>query len=120
MSDPSVAQIRHAVASIGAGQVPDPALEDLQIGASEAVSHARRHGRPPITARIWAAPGRILVRVHHAGPAPGDPLAGLVPAWSSPELDGAELWLIHMLDLDTAMIRSPDGFTIRLAAWHAA
>jgi anti-sigma regulatory factor (Ser/Thr protein kinase) len=119
LSDPSVAQIRRAVTSIGAGQVPGPTLEDLEIGASEAVSNARRHGRPPVTARIWAAPGRILVHVHDTGPGPGDPLAGLVPAWSSPGLDGAELWLIHMLDLDAAMIRSQDGFTVRLAAGMA-
>ncbi|HEX5301755.1 MAG TPA: ATP-binding protein, partial [Streptosporangiaceae bacterium] len=116
MSDPSAAQIRHAVTSIGAGQVPGTALQDLEIGASEAVSNARRHGRPPVTARIWAASGRILVHVHDTGPGPDDPLAGLVPAWTRPELDGAGLWLIHMLDLDTAMIRSPDGYTIRLAA----
>ena len=120
MSDPPGAQVRRAIASIGAGQVPDKALEDLQIGASVAVSNARRYGRPPVTVRIWAASGRILVHVHDTGPAPGDPLAGLVPAWSSPELEGAELWLIHMLDLETAMIRSPDGFTIRLAAGQAA
>jgi anti-sigma regulatory factor (Ser/Thr protein kinase) len=118
LSDPSVAQIRHAVTSIGAGRVPGTTLEDLEIGASEAISNARRHGRPPVTARIWAAPGRILVHVHDTGPGPGDPLAGLVPAWSNPGLDGAELWLIHMLDLDAAMIRSQDGFTIRLAAGH--
>jgi anti-sigma regulatory factor (Ser/Thr protein kinase) len=120
MNDPSVAQIRRAVTSIGAGQVPDTALEDLEIGASEAVSNARRHGRPPVTVRIWAASGRILIQVHDTGPGPGDPLAGLVPAWTGPGLDRAELWLIHMLDLDTAMIRSQDGFTIRLAAGHAA
>jgi anti-sigma regulatory factor (Ser/Thr protein kinase) len=119
MSDPSVAQIRHAVTSIGGGQVPDTSLEDLEIGASEAVSNARRQGRPPVTVRIWAAPGRILVYVHDTGPGPGDPLAGLVPVWTRPGLDGAELWIIHMLDLDATMIRSRDGFTIRLAAGHA-
>ena len=69
--------------------------------------------------RIWAAPGRILVHVHDTGPGPGDPLAGLVPAWAEPGFPGAELWLIHMLDLDTALIRSRDGFTVRLAAGHA-
>jgi anti-sigma regulatory factor (Ser/Thr protein kinase) len=120
LSDPSLAQIRHAIASIGAGQVPDRALEDLETGASVAVSNARRYGCPPVTVRIWAASGRILVHVHDTSPGPDDPLAGLVPAWTRPELEGAELWLIHMLDLDTAMIRSRDGFTIRLAAGQAA
>jgi anti-sigma regulatory factor (Ser/Thr protein kinase) len=120
VSDPSPAQIRHAVTSIGHGQVPAPALRDLEIGVSEAVSNAWRHGRPPVTARIWAAPGRILVHVHDTGPGPADPLAGLVPAWASPEFLHSGLWLIHMMNLDTALIRSRDGFTIRLATRQAA
>ena len=120
IDDPSAAQIRHAVTSIGRGQVADTALDDLEIGASEAVSIARRHGRLPVTARIWAAQGRIVVRVHDVGQGPDDPLAGLVPARAIPGLPGAELWLIHMLDLDASMTRSRDGFTIRLAAGHAA
>src|ERR1700745_1760129 len=32
MTDPSAAQVRHAVTSIGGGQVPDTALQDLIIG----------------------------------------------------------------------------------------
>jgi len=47
MTDPSLAQIRAAVTSIGGGRVSGTALEDLVIGASEAISHARQHGRPP-------------------------------------------------------------------------
>jgi anti-sigma regulatory factor (Ser/Thr protein kinase) len=120
MSDPSAAQVRHAVTSIGRGQVPDTVLQDLVIGFSEAVSNARRHGRPPVTARIWAASGRILVHVHDTGPGPSDPLAGLVPVWARPGLQGAGLWLTHVLGLDAALIRSRDGFTVRLAAGHAA
>ena len=120
MSEPSAAQVRHVVTSIGRGQVPDTALQDLVTGVSEAVVNARRHGRPPVTARIWAASGRILVRVHDTGPGPADPLAGLVPSWARPGLGGAGLWLIHVLDLDAALIRSRDGFTVRLAAGHAA
>jgi anti-sigma regulatory factor (Ser/Thr protein kinase) len=119
LTDPSPAQVRHAVTSIGHGQVPGPVLQDLQIGVTEAVGNASQHGRPPVTARIWAAPGRILVHVHDTGPGPADRLAGLVPAWASQE-DRAGLWLIHMLDIDTALIWSRDGFTVRLAAGRAA
>jgi hypothetical protein len=56
MADPSEARVRHAIAGIAHGQLPDAALQDLVIAASEAVSNARRHGRPPVTVRIW--PGR--------------------------------------------------------------
>jgi anti-sigma regulatory factor (Ser/Thr protein kinase) len=120
MANPSGAQVRHAVADIGRGQIPDTALQDLVIGASEAVSNAWCHGRPPVTVRIWATSGRMVVRVHDTGPGPEDPLAGLVPAAAQPDLDGVGLWLIHMLDhIDAALIRSQDGATIRLAAGHA-
>jgi anti-sigma regulatory factor (Ser/Thr protein kinase) len=120
LTDPSPVQARRAVTSIGHGQVPDTVLQDLEIGVTEAISNARLHGRPPVTARIWAVPGRMLVDVHHTGPGPDDPLAGLVPAWGDPEFRGSELWLMHMLDLDVALIPSRDGFTIRLAAGRPA
>ena len=116
---PSPAQARRAVTSIGHGQVPDLVLQDLEIGVTEAVSHARQHGQPPVTVRIRAAPGRMLVHVHHLGPGPRGALAGLVPAWADLEFRGAELWLIHMLDLDVALIPSRDGFTVRLATERA-
>ena len=57
MSDPSPAQVRHVLTSIGAGRVSDTALQELMVGAEEAVGNARRHGRPPVTARIWAGSG---------------------------------------------------------------
>jgi hypothetical protein len=119
MTDPLPAQARRAVTSIGHGQVPGTVLQDLEIGVTEAIGHARLHGHPPVTARIWAASGRIMVHVHDTSSGPGDPLAGLVPAWADPRFRGAELWLIHMLDLDTALIRSGDGFTVQLAAGPA-
>lgn len=68
-----------------------------------------------MTARIWAASGRMLVHVHDTGPGPADPLAGLVPAWAGQGYHRSGLWLIRMLDLDTTLIRSSDGFTVRLA-----
>ena len=91
--------------SIGGGRVSDTALEELMIGAGEAVGNARRHGGPPVTARIWAGSGRILVHVRDTGPGPADPLAGLVPARAWPGQRGGGLWLIHMLGLDAALIR---------------
>jgi anti-sigma regulatory factor (Ser/Thr protein kinase) len=114
LTGPSAAQARRAVTSIGHDQVPALILQDLEIGVSEAVNHAQLHGRPPVTVRIWAATGRIVVHVHHTGPGPGDPLAGLVPAWADAGQRSAELWLIQMLDLDVALIRSADGFSVRL------
>src|SRR5436190_1025858 len=92
------------------------ALQDLIIGASEAVSNALRHGQPPATVRIWATPDRIVVSVHDPGPGPADPLAGMVPAAHSPSNSGLGLWVMHQLDIDTALIHTGDGFTVRLRA----
>jgi len=116
MTNPAPARIRRAVTSIGHGQISATLLRDLEVGASEVVSNAWQHGRPPVTARIWAASGQVLVEIHDAGPGPADPLAGLIPAWANWDFQPSGLWLIHMLDLDVQLIRSPGGFTVRLAA----
>ncbi len=116
LAEPSTAQARHAVTATGRGHVPDSRLQELVLGVSEAVTNARRHGRPPVTLRIWAVAGRVVVHVHDTGPGPADPLAGLTPAAGAPNLPGAGLWLIHMLNLHPALIRSGDGFTLRLRA----
>ena len=120
LTDPSPAQIRRAITSIGHGHIPASQLQDLEIAASEAVSNAWQHGHPPITAQIRARANRILVHVHDTGPGPANPHVGLTPAWANHEYRQSGLWLVHMLNLDTALIRSPDGFTVRLAAGHAA
>ena len=111
----SPAAARQALVQAGRGRVPGPILDDLLIGTSEAVSNALRHGCPPATIRIWAAPGRIVVHVHDSGSGPADPLAGLVPAAGGAADAGLGLWLTHQLDIDVALIRSGDGFTVRLS-----
>ena len=110
------ANTRHALAQIGRGRVNNATLTDLIIGASEAVSNALHHGQPPVTVRIWATPDRIVVSVHDLGPGPADPVAGLVPAPHSSSNQGLGLWVMHQLDLDTALIHTGDGFTVRLRA----
>jgi anti-sigma regulatory factor (Ser/Thr protein kinase) len=113
--DSSAADTRHALTQVGRGSYPDPVLDDLLIGATEAVTNARLYGDPPATVRIWAAPDRIVVHVHDNGPGPADPLAGLIPATAA-EHSGVGLWLVHQLDIDVALIHGADGFTVRLSA----
>jgi anti-sigma regulatory factor (Ser/Thr protein kinase) len=112
----TAADIRHVLRQIGHGKVSDAALVDLIIGASEAVSNARRHGRPPVTVRIWAGTDRLVVSVHDTGLGPADPLAGLTPAASSTPSPGLGMWVMHQLDIDIALINRSDGFTVRLRA----
>jgi anti-sigma regulatory factor (Ser/Thr protein kinase) len=116
LTDRPTADTRHALAQIGRGQVADAILAHLITGASEAVSNALHHGQPPVTVRIWATPDRVVVSVHDPGPGPADPLAGLVPAGHSTSNPGVGLWLMHQLDIDTALIHTGDGFTVRLRA----
>ena len=120
LASPRPEQARQALTGIGRGHLPDGALHDLVLGVSEAVTHALQYGRPPVTVRIWAALGRIVVCVHDTGPGPADPLAGLTLSSSRPGPPEVGLWLIHQLGINTALIRSEDGFTIRLAAEHPA
>jgi anti-sigma regulatory factor (Ser/Thr protein kinase) len=112
----SAAEARRALTRAARDRIPATALQDLLIGATEAVTNAQRHGRPPVTVRIWAAPDRIVVTVHDTGPGPADCLAGLVPAPdSTPDRRlGMGLWVMHQLDLDVALRHSGDGFTVRL------
>jgi anti-sigma regulatory factor (Ser/Thr protein kinase) len=115
MVNPPAADVRHTLARITRGHVPASIVQDLLIGATEAVANAQRHGRPPVTARIWAEPGHVVVTVHDTGPGPADRLAGMapVPGTSDRQL-GMGLWLTHQLDIDVALRYADDGFTVRL------
>jgi len=110
------ADARHALALIARGRVPGPILQDLLIGVTEAVTNAQRYGRPPAIVRIWAAGDRVVVTVHDTGHGPADRLAGLVPVPSSTPDGrlGMGLWVMHQLDVDVALRRTGDGFTLRL------
>jgi anti-sigma regulatory factor (Ser/Thr protein kinase) len=109
------ADARHALARSARGGIPDTTLEDMLIGVTEAVANAQRHGRPPATVRIWAAPGSAVVTIHDTGPGPADRLAGLVPASTTSDRRlGLGLWVMHQLDIDVTLRRASDGFTVRL------
>jgi anti-sigma regulatory factor (Ser/Thr protein kinase) len=114
LTDRPAAVTRHALAQIGRGRIADATLTDLIIAASEAASNALRYGQPPVTVRIWATPDRVVVSIHDTGPGPTDPLAGLIPAASSTPNPGLGLWVMHQLDIDTALIHTDGGFTVRL------
>jgi anti-sigma regulatory factor (Ser/Thr protein kinase) len=114
--DRPAAEARRALTQAADDRIPPAIQQDLLIGVTEAVTNAQRHGRPPVTVRIWAAPDRIVVTVHDTGHGPADRLAGLVPApGSTPDRRlGMGLWVIHQLDLDVALRNTGGGFTLRL------
>jgi anti-sigma regulatory factor (Ser/Thr protein kinase) len=112
--DKSPAEARQMVAQIGRGRVADPILEDLLIAVTEAVRNAQLYGWAPVSVRIWATRGRVVVSVHDSGHGPADPLAGLVPYPSSTARRALGLWLIHQLDIHVTLRHEDDGFTLRL------
>jgi anti-sigma regulatory factor (Ser/Thr protein kinase) len=114
--DRPAAEARRALTQATDGRIPPAIQQDLLIGVTEAVTNAQRHGRPPVTVRIWAVPDRIVVTVHDTGHGPADRLAGLIPApGSTPDRRlGMGLWVMHQLDLDVALRNTGGGFTVRL------
>jgi anti-sigma regulatory factor (Ser/Thr protein kinase) len=116
LTDRPAADARHALARIGRGRVTGTTLASLIFGVSEAATNALLHGRPPVTVRIWATTDRIVATVHDTGPGPADPLAGLVRASHTTPDCGLGLWMLHQLDIDTALLHTGGGFTVRLRA----
>jgi anti-sigma regulatory factor (Ser/Thr protein kinase) len=114
----SALDARRALMRAARGMIPSSAIQDLLVAVSEAVNNAAAHGRRPWTVQIWAAANRVIIRVHDQGRGPVDPLAGLVPPPDSAQKSGLGLglWLMHQLDIDVALIRGDDGFTVRLRA----
>ncbi len=117
----SAAEARHALNQAGRGLVADEILQDFLIGVSEAVSNALLYGQPPVTVRIWAVPGRLVVSVHDRGDGPANHLAGLVPTphRGTGQGMGLGLWVMHQLGLDVALCYGDDGFTLRLGGGAA-
>jgi anti-sigma regulatory factor (Ser/Thr protein kinase) len=117
----SAAEARRALNQAGRGLVADEILQDFLIGVSEAVSNALLYGQPPVTVRIWAGPGRLVVSVHDRGDGPANHLAGLVPTphRGTGQGMGLGLWVTHQLDLDVALCYGDDGFTLRLSGGEA-
>ena len=116
LTDPMPADARRAVAAACAGAVLGrDEVDDLVYAASEAVTNARSHGRPPVRVRVWASPNQVLVAVTDRGEGPRSPLAGLVPT-DRTTTAGLGLWLTHRTCRDVTMSRDPEGYTIRLTA----
>lgn len=119
LPNPTPAAARHAVtvAASRAGLTAE-GVSDMVFAASEAVSNALYHGRPPVLFRLWVDVDRMVVTVSDSGPGPADPLTGLLPV-SSGSSAGLGLWIAHNVCDYVAMDRG-DGFTIRLIVGRPA
>lgn len=116
LTDPTPAEARRAVtAACAATRLARDDVDDLVYAASEAVTNALCHGKPPVTLRAWVAPAQALVAVSDCGNGPPSPTAGLIPT-SHTSTAGVGLWLTHRTCRDVTMTRDPNGYTIRLTA----
>jgi hypothetical protein len=119
ITNPTPAMARYAVQDTAQHtRLSNEEVGRLVLAASEAVTNAVTHGRPPVTMRAWPAPERMVITVSDTGAGPQDPYVGLVPSPSAFGGGGGfGLWIAHQL-LPVALSRG-EGFTIRLVAGRA-
>jgi anti-sigma regulatory factor (Ser/Thr protein kinase) len=114
---PTLAGLRHAVGAALAAHVPDrEQREDLHLATSEVAANAFRHGRQPVSARIWTDGKRMVCAITDSGTGFGDPLSGFQPAHGEDlSRGGMGLWLARKLWDSVDLLLGPDGLTVRLS-----
>ncbi len=117
--DPSPPTARAAVGAFAIhSRLPPHEVENVVLATHEAVSNARRHGRPPVILRLWVQSGRLTVTVTDAGNGPTNPFVGLLPP-DRPHGAGLGLWISHQL-VDMTHRRHRAGYTVRMTATDAS
>jgi anti-sigma regulatory factor (Ser/Thr protein kinase) len=109
--------LRHALGAVLEAHVDDEELRgDLYLGLSEVAANAFRHGRPPVSARVWTDGARLICTVTDAGRTFDNPLAGFVPAHGMDlSRGGMGLWLARKLFDSVDLLAGDEGFTVRLS-----
>lgn len=111
--DPSAQVTRRAITETARHTtLAEGAIEDMVLAASEVVTNARLHGRPPVEVGIWALPDRMRVSVADTGAGPPDPLVGL--GEPAPSMEGGRgWWLVHRL-VDVQHCTTSEGYAALL------
>jgi anti-sigma regulatory factor (Ser/Thr protein kinase) len=112
-----LADLRHRLGALLTAHVPDPDLaDDLHLAVSEVAANAFRHGRPPVSARVWVGTDQLICEIADHGTGFSDPLAGFQPA-HGPDLGrgGMGLWLARKLFDHVDLLPGSGGLTVRLA-----
>ena len=89
---------------------------DVILAANEVTTNAIRHGRPPVTLRLWVEPDRCVCTVTDQGTGIDDPFAGYIWPGSLSKIatHGMGLWLARRLCDRVDIFRAHEGFTVRL------
>ena len=110
--------LRRELQRVLASVVSDPDQRaDLHLAASEVAANAFRHGRPPVSARVWADGTAVVCTITDSGDGYDDPFAGFVPAHGDDlAAGGMGLWLARKLwDSVDLLPGTTGGLTVRLA-----
>ncbi|PRY47742.1 anti-sigma regulatory factor (Ser/Thr protein kinase) [Geodermatophilus tzadiensis] len=113
---PTLPALRGALRRVLAERVPDEDQRaDLHLAVSEVAANAFRHGRRPVSARVWADDTRVVCTVTDSGRSFDDPLAGFLPAHGDDlAAGGMGLWLARKLWDSVDLVPGPAGLTVRL------
>jgi anti-sigma regulatory factor (Ser/Thr protein kinase) len=111
--------VRAAVRELGAPQFESEPLEDLIIAVGEVTSNAIAHGVAPVSVRVWAADGRLVITVSDRGRGPTDPTVGFLPPRPLRE-GGYGLWIARQYSDRLDISSGPEGCTVRMVAQASA
>lgn len=112
---------RECVRAIATATDAAPSIvENFVLAVNELAGNAVRHGRQPVSLRLWVTPSRLLCAVFDTGGGFHDPGAGhLAPDPDDLPEGRYGLWLVRQLTDHMSMSSSPVGFTIRISATYA-
>jgi anti-sigma regulatory factor (Ser/Thr protein kinase) len=108
--------LRHAVAAeLATSTAPRETAEDFLLAIDEMTSNAVRHGRPPVSLRLWTADDRVVCTIADSGPGWDDPFAGYGPAHGDDlSRGGMGLWLARQLCDHVDITQNAAGTAVRL------
>jgi anti-sigma regulatory factor (Ser/Thr protein kinase) len=93
----------------------EPALEDFLLAVDEMTTNALRHGRPPVSLRLWASEDRLVCTITDRGAGFEDPFIGYGPAHGTDlSLGGMGLWLARQLCDHVDITPDGEGVHVRL------
>ncbi len=103
-------------AALGAAVADRELQDDLLLAVSEVAANAFRHGRPPVSARLWGDGRRLVCTITDSGRGYDDPLAGYQPAHGEDLAHGGMgLWLARKLWDSVDLLADGPGLTVRLS-----
>jgi anti-sigma regulatory factor (Ser/Thr protein kinase) len=90
-------------------------VEDYLLAVDEMTSNAVRHGKPPVSLRLWVGADRIVCSIDDHGPGFDDPFAGYGPAHGEDlSRGGMGLWLARQLCDHVDLSADDEGAHVRL------